>query len=31
MTSNNGVLEGPAAVWTSNLPLTVPNGRLRDG
>ena len=26
MTSNNGVLEGPAAVWTSNLPLTVPNG-----
>ena len=26
MTSNNGVLEGPAAEWTSNLPLTVPNG-----
>jgi len=26
MTSNNGVLEGPAAVWTSRLPLTVPNG-----
>jgi hypothetical protein len=26
MTSNNGVLEGPAAVWTTHLPLTVPNG-----
>jgi hypothetical protein len=31
MTSNNGVLEGPAAVWTSNLPLTVPNGRYVTG
>jgi hypothetical protein len=31
MTSNNGVLEGPAAVWTSNLPLTVPNGHYVTG
>jgi hypothetical protein len=31
MTSNNGVLEGPAAVWTSNLPLTVPNGKYVTG
>jgi hypothetical protein len=31
MTSNNGVLEGPAAVWTSHLPLTVPNGHYVTG
>jgi len=31
MTSNNGVLEGPAAVWTSHLPLTVPNGNYVTG
>ena len=31
MTTNNGVLEGPAAVWTSHLPLTVPNGNYVTG
>jgi hypothetical protein len=31
MTSNNGVLEGPAAVWTTNLPQTVPNGDFVNG